>query len=88
VIHVSYRSFKHFTELGRQESAAGLNFSTGSVMILFSVAMLLLFRRDFQEYGLTFRHWRYNLNVGLLWGVLAIAASAVIVGFTSIRLIR
>jgi uncharacterized membrane protein len=85
VVHLSYRSFKHFTELGRQEGAAGLNFSTGSVMILFTVAMLLLFRRNFNEYGLTVRGWRYNLNVGLLWGVLTVVAAAVVVRFAPIH---
>jgi membrane protease YdiL (CAAX protease family) len=85
VVHVSYRSFKHFTELGRLEGTAGLNVSTGSVMTLFTVTMLLLFRRNFMEFGLTLKGWHYNLNVGLLWGVLTIAASALIVKYSGIR---
>jgi len=36
VVHVSYRSFKHFTELGKLEGSAGLNFSTGTTMIVFT----------------------------------------------------
>jgi uncharacterized protein len=78
VAHLSYRSFKHFTDLGRLEGAAGLNFSPGSVMILFTIAMLLLFRRNFKDYGLTLEGWRYNLNVCLLWGVLTVLAAAVV----------
>jgi len=80
-VHLSYRSFKHFTELGRQEGAAGLNFSPGTVMILFTVAVLLVSRRSFEEYGLTLKGWRYNLNVGLLWGVLIVLAAGVVVQF-------
>ena len=85
VVHVSYRSFKHFTELGRLEGSTGLNFSVGSMMILFTVVVLLLFRRNFQEYGLTLKEWRYNLNVGLFWGVLVVAGGAVIVKFAPIH---
>src|SRR5262249_57944691 len=29
LVHLAYRSFKHFTELGRLEVGAGLNFSPG-----------------------------------------------------------
>jgi hypothetical protein len=79
VVHLSYRSFKRFTELGRQEGAAGLNFSPGMVMILFTVAVLLVRRRSFEDYGLTLRGWRYHLNVGLLWGVLVVLAAGVVV---------
>src|SRR5580704_7965044 len=80
-VHLSYRSFKRFTELGRQEGAAGLNFSPGMVMILFTVAVLLVSRRSFEDYGLTLKGWRYNLNVGLLWGVLIVLAAGVVVQF-------
>jgi uncharacterized protein len=80
-VHLSYRSFKHFTELGRQEGAAGLNFSPGIVMILFTVAMLLLSRRNSQEYGLTLKGWRYDLNVGLLWSALIVLAAGGVVMF-------
>jgi membrane protease YdiL (CAAX protease family) len=81
VVHVSYRSFKRFTELGRQEAASGLNFSTGSAMILFTVALLLLFRKNFDQYGCSLKRWRYSLNVGLLCGILTVAAAALIIVF-------
>lgn len=76
LVHLAYRSFKHFTELGRLEVATGLNFSPGTAMILFTVAMLFLGRRNLAEYGLTLKGWRYNLNVGLLWAVIEVAAGA------------
>ena len=44
LVHLAYRSFKHFTELGRLEGVAGLNFSPGTAMILFTVAMLIVSR--------------------------------------------
>jgi uncharacterized protein len=79
LVHLAYRSFKHFTELGRLESAAGLNLSPGTAMILFTVALLLVSRRRFKHYGLTLKGWRYNLNVGLLWAVLIVLAAGVVV---------
>jgi membrane protease YdiL (CAAX protease family) len=85
LVHLSYRSFKHSTELGRAEVAAGLNFSPGSVMVLFTVAILLLCRRSFAQYGLTREGWRYNLNIGLVWGVLYIAAAGLVIKFSGIH---
>jgi membrane protease YdiL (CAAX protease family) len=85
VVHLSYRAFKNFTDLGRLEGAAGLNFSTGSVMILFTLATILLCRRSFEEYGLTLSGWRYNLNVGLLWALLTVAAVVAIVRLSPIQ---
>ncbi len=72
LVHLTFRSFKHFTELGRLEVASGLNFSPGTTMILFTVAMLLVCRRDFAAYGLTLQGWRSSLNVGLLWAVIVV----------------
>lgn len=85
IVHVCYRSFKRFTDLGHLEASAGLNFSTGGTMILFTVAVLLVCRRSFADYGLTTKGWRYSLNLGLFWGVLIIAASAAIIRFTPLR---
>jgi membrane protease YdiL (CAAX protease family) len=85
LVHLSYRSLKHFTDLGRLEGAAGLNFSPGVVMILFTVAVLLLCRRSFEEYGLTLNGWRYSLNVGLLWSVLFVAVAGLVIKFASIH---
>src|SRR5215471_6164208 len=64
--HVSYRAFKQFTELGRWEGEAGLNYSTGIVLVLFAVGTILLGRRRFAGYGLTARTWRRDVPVGLL----------------------
>jgi len=78
-VHVGYRSFKHFTEIGGLEGTSGLNFSPSVVMILFTLAILLVCRRDFQEYGLTLHGWRYNLNIGLLWGLLIVLAAGAVI---------
>ncbi len=80
--HVAYRSFKHFTQLGRAESAAGLNFSTGAVMIAVTLALTLVFRRGFTEYGLTLSRWPRNLVVGLL------AAALIAVGALTLEITR
>jgi membrane protease YdiL (CAAX protease family) len=86
LVHFVYRSFKHFTDLGRLEVAAGLNFSTGTTMILFTVAVLLLCRRSFTEYGLTLTNGRYNLDVGLLWTLILAVAAGLVFTLTPIRL--
>jgi membrane protease YdiL (CAAX protease family) len=85
LVHLAYRSFKHFTELGKLEVAAGLNFSPGTAMIFFTVAVLLMSRRSFEEYGLTVKGWRYNLNVGLLWAALIVLAAGVVIQIGIIR---
>jgi membrane protease YdiL (CAAX protease family) len=69
VVYVAYRSFKHFTPLGRFEVGEGLNFSPGATMILFSVAMIGLRRRSFDAYGLTVKDWPYHLNLGIFWAL-------------------
>lgn len=83
-VHVTYRSFKHFTAAGRAEIAARLNFSAGTTMILFTVLVLLLARRNFGAYGLTRRDWRYNLNIGLVWAVLFIVVAGSVIRFSRI----
>jgi membrane protease YdiL (CAAX protease family) len=77
--HVCYRSFKHFTALGRWEVEAGLNYSTGGVLILFAVGMVLLSRRGFGDYGLTIRNGRRDLCIGLLGGLLLAVGAALLV---------
>jgi membrane protease YdiL (CAAX protease family) len=67
IVHITYRSLKHFTPIGRWEGETGLNFTPGTVMILFTVVILPLCGRSFEDYGLTWRRWRQNLNVGLAW---------------------
>src|SRR5690348_8259211 len=67
LVHAAFRSFKYFTRLGQAEVAAGLNFSPGTVMILFTVTVLWLRRADFRAYGLTLDGWRSGLSIGLLW---------------------
>jgi membrane protease YdiL (CAAX protease family) len=80
--HVSYRSFKHFTALGRWEGEAGLNYSTGGVLILFAVGMVLLSGRGFGDYGLTIRNGRRDLCIGLLGGLLLACGAALLVTLT------
>ena len=62
VAHVSFRTLKHFTAWGRWESAEGLNYSAGCVLILVAGGVLLLLGRDFATYGLTTKDWRRNLT--------------------------
>jgi CAAX protease family protein len=78
IVHVAYRSFKHFTELGRAEGAAGLNFSPGLAMTLFTVAFLLLSRKRFDEYGLTTKGWRSAVPIGVFWEILFLSAAILV----------
>jgi membrane protease YdiL (CAAX protease family) len=73
VVHVTFRALKYFTELGRLEGAARLNFIPGTVMIVFTVFVLLFCGRNLETYGLTMKRWSYNVNIGLLWSVMLVA---------------
>jgi uncharacterized protein len=84
VVHLTYRSFKHFTVLGRAESSSRLNFSAGSAMILFTIIVLLLTRRDFERYGLTLKGWRGSLNIGLGLAVLFVPLAAAVIKLAGI----
>jgi uncharacterized protein len=84
-VHVAYRSFKHFTPLGQAEASAGLNFSAGSVMILFTVVFLAIRRESFEEYGLTTTGWRRSLNIGLLWGLLVVFVGGLIIKLADVH---
>jgi hypothetical protein len=86
LVHLAYRSFKHFTPLGRLEGATGLNFSPGATMILFTVAVLLLGKRSFADYGLTMKDSSYHLNVGLLWAAIVVAAAGLVLALSPVRL--
>jgi membrane protease YdiL (CAAX protease family) len=85
LVHIAYRSFKHFTPLGQVEASAadghhgGLNFSSGTAMILFTVAFVALGRRSFAEYGLTIKGWRRSLNIGLMWGLLVVIVAGLVI---------
>ena len=85
IVHVSYRSFKHFTALGQLEGAYRVSFSTGATMILFTLALVGIRRRRFADYGLTLKNWQYNLKVGLLWALLEAMAGGLAVAFAPFR---
>lgn len=84
-VHVAYRSFKHFTPLGQAQGTSGLNFSSGTAMILFTVAFVALGRRSFAEYGLTAKGWRRSLNIGLLWGLLVVCVAGLVVKLAQVH---
>ncbi len=76
LVHLAFRSFMKFTELGRAEWAAGLNYSPGLAMLLATALLLLLHRRRLAAWGLTLRPWRLNLSAGVLAFVLLAGAGA------------
>lgn len=84
LVHVAFRSFKHLTELGRTETAAHVNFSPGAVMIVATLLLVFLPRRNPVDYGLTFILWRRNLNIGL-FAALLLAAGAALLAVLQIR---
>jgi membrane protease YdiL (CAAX protease family) len=85
LVHVTYRSLKSFTPIGRWEWETGLNFTPGGVMILVTVLVLLLCGRSFESYGLTWKRWRHNLNIGLLWTLLLVVLAGVGRMFTHVH---
>ena len=85
VVHVCWRSFKHFVWLGKIESSAGLNYSAGLVMILFTIGAAKLHGRRLTEFGINLRDWRYNLNLGILWGVIPPVSLLIVVWLSGFR---
>ncbi|MCI0745537.1 MAG: CPBP family intramembrane metalloprotease [Verrucomicrobia subdivision 3 bacterium] len=77
-VHAAFRAIKHFTDLGKLDVAAKLNFTPGAVMILFTVAILVICHRSFAAYGLTFAEWKNGLKAGLLCGALIIFVAALL----------
>jgi membrane protease YdiL (CAAX protease family) len=78
VVHVGFRAVKHFTAIGQLDVGAGLNFTPGTVMILFTLGVLLLCGRSFAAYGLTLAGWGENVKLGLVWGLLLVAGAALL----------
>jgi membrane protease YdiL (CAAX protease family) len=81
LVHITFRAIKHFTSLGRLDVASGLNFTPGAVMLLFTIAILVLCRRSFTAYGLTFARAGDGLRLGLLWGLVLVAGAALLMVF-------
>ena len=78
LVHVAFRAIKHFTALGHAEAEAGLNFTPGVVMILFTLGVLVLRRRRFATYGITLEQFGQNLKLGLFWGLLLVAGAGLL----------
>jgi uncharacterized protein len=76
--HVSFRAVKQFTEVGRLEAAAKLNYTPGTVMILVTIALLPACRRSFATYGLIPCEPRRDVNLGLACGLLLAAGAALL----------
>jgi len=85
LVHVAWRSFKHFTWLGRLEASAHQNYSAGLTMILFTVLAVKLRGWTLSDFGMNLRDWRYNLNLGILWGILAPVSLLIVVWFSGFR---
>lgn len=75
-MHVAFRAFQRFTELGREEVAAGLNYAPGVAMIAVSLLLIVVGRHTFAEFGLTLSDFAGNVRVGLVALVLVFAAGA------------
>ncbi len=83
-VHVVFRAIKHFTAWGRLEQTLNVNFIPGTVMILFTLAVLLVCRRSFAAYGISLVRLDQNLKIGLLCGALLVAG----VGFLTVLGVR
>lgn len=85
LVHLCWRSFKHFTTAGRLESRALLNLSPGLIMIGFTVLAVRARGWRLSRFGLNLRHWRYHLNLGIVCGLLSTLALAGVVLLTGYR---
>ena len=64
-VHLAFRSFRHWTELGRMETRNGLNFSPGLTMIAVGAVLILVGRRSAREYGLKGERFGRQVWTGL-----------------------
>jgi len=78
VVHLAFRTVKHFTTWGELEAAAHLNFTPGAVMILFTFCVLLLCRRSFKAYGLDLARRGEDLKTGLVWGLFLVTGAGLL----------
>ena len=87
VVHVAFRAFKRFTELGHIEVRSGMNFSPGLIMAAVAVGLVALHGRRFADYGLNRRGRRQNLAIALACLSLMILAGVafLLLGFTRDR---
>src|SRR5262245_28107534 len=65
-MHVAFRAFKRYTEWGHAENESGLNFSPGVAMIVVTLVMLAVRRREPGEYGLSPRPFFAGVNAALV----------------------
>lgn len=80
IMHLAFRTFKRFTELGQAENDSGLNFSPGIAMIVVAVAFIVLRGRGLAACGLRVRPFAASLNAALLCLLLLAACGAVVFG--------
>lgn len=85
LVHLCWRSFKHFTWLGHIAGQARQNYSAGVFMIAFAVIVIKLHRRRLVEFGLTLSDWRRKLDVGILWGVIPPLTLLVVIWMSGFR---
>jgi len=71
-------AIKQFTAWGQWEASNYLNFTPGAVMVLFTVCVLFLCRRDFKQYGLTLTGWPTALKLGMSWGLVLVAGATLL----------
>lgn len=76
-MHVAFRAFKRFTDLGQLESQTGLNFSPGIAMIIAALAFIALRRRSPAAFGLTPRPFAPSVNAALLCLLLLAVCGAI-----------
>lgn len=72
LVHVTYRAVMHFTAIGALDRRAGTNLVPGVVMILFTVGVLLIGRRNFTSSGLSLAGIPAGLFFALLGALLGL----------------
>lgn len=85
LVHVGWRSFKHFSRLGQLEAASQQNLSPGLIMIAFTVLAVRLRGWRLSDFGLNLHNARYHLTLGILWGLLSLSGLVLVVLLTGYR---
>ncbi len=84
-VHIAYRFLQTFTPYGRWEVSQGLNFITGSVMVLATVGLVVMHRTPFTRYGLSSAQWRRDLSIGLKWLLITAVVGGTLAWLLNVR---
>ncbi|MFN0135992.1 MAG: type II CAAX prenyl endopeptidase Rce1 family protein [Phycisphaerae bacterium] len=66
LMHIAFRAFKRFTNVGQMEWKNEVNFSAGAALVLVALGFILMRRKRLAGHAITARNFSGNANIGLV----------------------